>query len=87
MLHSMEETIIKNRPYYFVIEIINIQNFDPSPFEINKLSFKSPNININIYHIEYITMKSLDHVNIDSGNKVMEINTWFLLLQTRRKKY
>ena len=46
-------------------------------------------------------MKSLDHVNIDSGNplcpifnnvmdtlkKVMEINTWFLLLQTRTKKY
>ena len=44
----------------------NIKNFDPSLLEINKLSGKSTSI--NIYFIEYMTMKSLDHVNIDSEN-------------------
>ena len=46
--------------------MVNIKNFDPSLLEINKLSGKSTII--NIYHIEYMTMKSLDHVNTDSEN-------------------
>ena len=45
---------------------INIKNFDPRLLEINKLSFKSTNT--NICHIEYITMRGFDHVNIDSEN-------------------
>ena len=32
----------------------------------DKISFKS--INAVVYNIKYITMKSLDHVNIDSEN-------------------
>ena len=57
---------IKNRPYYFFNDMINIKSFDPKLLEINKLSCKSANI--SIYHIEYMKMKSLDHVNIDSEN-------------------
>ena len=62
----MKKIIINNRPYYFFNDMVNIKNFDPSLLEINKLSCKSANI--NIYHIEYMTMKSLDHVNIDTEN-------------------
>ena len=46
--------------------MINIKNFDPNLLNIDKIPFKSTNI--DIYHIEYITMKILDHVNIDSQN-------------------
>ena len=35
---------------------------------INKISFKSTDA--VIYDIEYIMMKSLDHVNIDSANSL-----------------
>ena len=66
MLRSMKKIRFKNLPYYFFNYRINIKNFDPSLLEINKLSFKSTNT--NIYHIEYITMRSFDHVNIDSEN-------------------
>ena len=61
-----EKVSIKNRPYQFFNNMINIKTFDPSQLEINKLSGKK--CNINIYHIEHITMKSLGHVNIDSEN-------------------
>ena len=46
--------------------MINIKSFDPKLLEINKVSCKCANI--SIYHIGYVTMKSLDHVNIDSEN-------------------
>ena len=35
---------------------------------IDKISFKS--IDAVTYHIKYITMKSLDHINIDSENSL-----------------
>ena len=66
MLHSMKKASIKNRPYEFFIDMINIKTFDPSQLEINKLSGKK--CNINIYHIEHTTTKSLGHLNIDSEN-------------------
>ena len=45
--------------------MINIKNFDPNLLTVDKMSFKS--IDAVIYNIRYITMKSLDRVNIDSG--------------------
>lgn len=44
----------------------NIKNFNQSLSGIDKLSFKSANI--NIYHVEYMSMKILDNVNIDGAN-------------------
>ena len=41
--------------------MINIKNFDPSLLSIDKISFKSTDS--VIYHIEYITIKSLDSAN------------------------
>ena len=65
-MRSTKEVDIENHPYYFFNDMVNIKNFDPSLLDIDKLSCKSANI--NIYHIEYIRMKSIEHVNIDSEN-------------------
>ena len=63
---SMKETSIKNLLYYFFNDMVNIKNFDPSLLETKKLSCKSTNV--NIYHIYYMTMESLDLVSINSEN-------------------
>ena len=48
--------------------MINIKNFDTSLLNIGKILFKS--IDAFIYNIKCITMKSLDHANIDSENSL-----------------
>ena len=65
MQHNIKQINIKNRPCYFINDIINIKNFDSRLLKINKLPFKSV-FSVNIYYIKYITKKSLDHVNIDN---------------------
>ena len=56
---------IKNRTYYFFNDMINIKYFDPSLIKIDKKSYK----NIGIYHIGYVTTKSIsDCENINSVN-------------------
>ena len=70
-------------------DMINVKNFDPRLLEIRKLSFKGL-FTVNIYYIKYITMKSLDDVNIDNEDIIylifingngyiaeMELNIWF----------
>ena len=59
---------IKNCSYYLFHDMINIKNFDPNLLGIDKISFKS--IDAVTYHIKYIIMKSLDHVNIDCENSL-----------------
>ena len=59
---------IKNHPYYFLNDMINIKKFDPNWLNKDKTSFR--NTDAVIYHIKYITMKSLDHKNIDCKNSV-----------------
>ena len=46
--------------------MINIHNFDTNLWSIDKTLFK--NIDAVTYHIKYITMKILDHANIDCEN-------------------
>ena len=46
--------------------MINIKNFDPNLLSIDKISFEI--IGAVIYNIKYITLKSLNHVNIYSKN-------------------
>ena len=62
----MKQINIENRPYYFSNEMIDIKDFDPNLLSLGKISFKSTDV--VIYNIKYITMKSLDHVNIDCAN-------------------
>ena len=67
MQRNIKQINIKNRPCYFFNDMINIKNFDPNLLKITKLSFRGV-FSFNIYHIKYITMKSLDHVNFDNEN-------------------
>ena len=46
--------------------MFNIKSLDLSLLERNKLSCKKAHI--DIYYIERMTMKILDHINIDSEN-------------------
>ena len=56
---------IKNRPYYFHNDMINIKKFDSNFLKINKKSYKD----IGIYNIGYITIKKIDdYENIYSVN-------------------
>ena len=62
---NVKQINIKNRTYYFFNDMINIKDFDPILIKIDKKSFK----NISIYHIRYITIKSIsDCENINSVN-------------------
>ena len=91
-MKSIKQINIENRLYYFFDEMISIANFDPILLDIDKFSLSN---DIIIYKIRYITMRSIDNGNLHlkfnnlSGylKKIMEINTWLLLLQTRTKKY
>ena len=68
--------------------MINIKNFDPSLLEINKLSCKKANI--NIHHIEFIIMRSLDYVNINSGTRLYLIFNnvdGYVIEESNRDKY
>ena len=46
--------------------MIDIKTFDSNLLNIDKIPYKSTDA-VN-YNIRYITMKSLDHVNIESEN-------------------
>ena len=57
---------IKNRPDYLFNDnmIVNIKDFDSSLLKIYKLPYKWI-FNPNIYYIEYIPAKILDHIDDD----------------------
>ena len=60
---SIKEINIKNRTYYFFNDMINIKKFDSNLLKIDKKSYK----NIDIYYIEYVTIKNIgDYENIHS---------------------
>ena len=61
---NIKQINIKNHPYYFFHDMVNIKDFDSSLLKIVKKSYQ----NIGIYYIGYITMKDSDHVKIDSVN-------------------
>ena len=86
-----------------IVFLINIKNLDqykkndPNVLSTDKISFKG--ISTVTYHTKYITMKSLDHVNIDCkifiilllimqigaiSKKIMKINTSFLLYRQKQ---
>ena len=67
-MRSIRQINIENCPYYLFNDMINIKNFDPSLLNIDRISFESTDA--VIYNFRYITMKSLDHVNIDSENSL-----------------
>ena len=53
---GVKQINIKNRTYYCYNDIISIKNCDPILLKIDRKSYK----NIDIYNIEYITIKKID---------------------------
>ena len=62
MSNKVKDINIKNRTYYFVNDIINIEYFNPNNIKIEKKSYKD----ILIYYIGYVTIK--EYVQIYSVN-------------------
>ena len=62
---SIIQINIKNGTYYFLNDMININNSDSNILKIDKNSYK----NIDTYYIGYITIKNIsDYENIHSVN-------------------
>ena len=62
---NLKQINIRNRTYYFYINIIDIEEFNLSLLKIDKKSYKD----IDIYYIGYITIKKIgDCENIHSVN-------------------
>ena len=56
---------IKNRTYYFYIDIINIKTFDSNNLKLDKKTYK----NLDIYNIGYVTIKKIgDCYDVNSVN-------------------
>ena len=64
-MEQVKEINIRNQPYYFFGDRINIKNFHSNLLKVNKKSYKD----IDIYYIGYITIKKFGHCeNIYSVN-------------------
>ena len=62
---GVKQIEIKNRTYYFYNDIINLKHFESKLLKIDKKHYK----NIDIYYIEYFTIKKIDDCeNIYSVN-------------------
>ena len=77
MSNKVKDIDIKNRTYYFFIDIINIKIFDPNNVKTNEKSYK----NILIYYIGYVTIKESKYVKINSLNPlyfiINKVNRYF----------
>ena len=62
---SKKEIKIKNRTYYFYIDIIDIKTFDSNNAKLDKKTYK----NLDIYNIGHITIKKIgDCYDVNSVN-------------------
>ena len=66
---NIKESNIKNRTYYVFDDMINIKDFYSNLLKIDKTSCK----NIDIYYIQYITVKDSDYIKINSVNPLFLI--------------
>ena len=64
-MDTTKQLNIKNRTYYFYIDITDIENFNAKLLKIDKKSYKD----IDIFNIGYVTKKKNgDCININSVN-------------------
>ena len=61
---NIKEIEIKHQIYHFFNDMIRIKDLNPYLLKVDKGSYK----NVYIYYIEYITIKDIDYVNINSLN-------------------
>ena len=63
---NIKEINVKNRTYYFLMIWLITQIFIQTYLKIDKKLYK----NIDIYYIEYITMKDSEYVKMNSINNL-----------------
>ena len=73
---EVKQIEIKSRTYYFYNNMINLKNFEPKLLKIDKKHYKG----INIYYIEYITIKK-----IDDYENIYSVNPLYLRVNERKK--
>ena len=73
MGEKVEQIKIKNRTYYFYNDIIDLKKFDSSLLKLDKKHYKG--------------IICLLIMQVDILREKIEINTWFLILQMKPKKY
>ena len=61
---NIKQIDIKNRTYYFFVDMIYVKDFDPNLLKADKKLYK----NTDVYYIDYITVKDSDYVKINSPN-------------------
>ena len=67
-MKSIKQIIAENRQYYVFNDMNKSKNGDQNFLSIDNISFKSTDA--AIYKIRYITIKGLEHVNVDSENRL-----------------
>ena len=70
-MESTKQINIKDRPYYFYNDIIDIKTFDSSMLRLDKKTYK----NIDIYNIGYVTVKN---IGSSSGHSINNVNPLYL---------
>ena len=68
---TVKQIDIKNRTYYFCIDIIDLESFKSNLLKTDKKSYKD----IGIYNIEYITINK-----IDDYENIYSINPLYLII-------
>ena len=68
---NIKQINTKNRTYYFFTDMISIKDFDSNLLKINKKSY----INIGIYYVGYITIKS-----ISEYNSINSVNSFYFII-------
>ena len=63
-MNCLKEINIKNRAYCFFNDMINVKNLDLNKIKIIEKTYKC----ILTYYIEYVTIKDLSYLNINSVN-------------------
>ena len=93
---TVKQINIKNRTYYFYNDIIDLENFDSSLLKLDKKSNKD----IDIYNIEYITIKKIGdckniysvnplYLHINHANRYLKekgVNKYLVLIQWMKIK-
>ena len=72
-MKEVKEINIKNQTYYFFDDMINIKNFHLNLLKIDKTSHED----INIYYIDYITIKKFSDCEI-----IQSVNPLYLTINS-----
>ena len=66
MSNKIKDIDIKNHIYYIFDGITNIKAFDPRKIKVDEKSYE----NILIYYVEYVSIKDLKYMKINSVNSL-----------------